>query len=162
MASAKGRADFHFEGRFHEREWLIQRIGWGCMVAFVVAAILGLFGNGLLSEQRIGDARTATLKYENSGRHAASLRLELTIATQAAGEVSFDVNEAYLNSFELKTIVPEPSAVESLGEWLRFKFAANGTPTTITLDLMPDKIGRKDGVIKVGDRELHFSQFIYP
>jgi hypothetical protein len=164
MPLAKEQADFQAEGRFHEREWFIQRIGWGLMLVFVVAAALGLFGNGLLSQRHRGDSQTATLTYERFARYASSQRLELTIAPQTAtaGEVSFDINEAYLSAFELKTVVPEPQTVEAVGDWVRFRFAANGAPATITLDLMPEKIGTRNGVIKVRDRELAFAQFIYP
>jgi hypothetical protein len=164
VSASKHEDDFHSELKYHQREWVVQRIGWGAMVVFIGAAALGVFGHGIVSDASIGDASVATIKFERFARHASPARIEIAIApaAAAAGMVSFEVNESYLNAFEVQSIVPEPRKVETHGERLRFTFDARATPSTIMLAVVPEKIGRKLAVFKVADRELRFEQFIYP
>ncbi|HET8720461.1 MAG TPA: hypothetical protein VFM24_00430, partial [Nitrospira sp.] len=39
--------------RFQERIWRIERVGWLAMAAILFAAVLGLFGRGLLSQASV-------------------------------------------------------------------------------------------------------------
>jgi hypothetical protein len=164
VTTSKQKEDFESELGYHRREWLVQRIGWALMAAFLGAALLGFFGDGLVSDRQIGDPSVVTLQYERFARYASPARIEITIAPAAAaqGTVSFEVNEPYMHAFEVRSIVPEPRSVETTHDGVRFTFDARPATATIVFDLIPQKIGRQLAVFKVADRELTFRQFIYP
>ena len=43
----------------HIKSWWWQRVGWGFMLSFLLLAISGLFGNGVLSERTLGKGSTS-------------------------------------------------------------------------------------------------------
>jgi len=164
VAATRDEKEFRSEQQYHEREWIVQRLGWAAMAIFIAIALVGGFGAGPLSERRVGDAAVATLHYERFARYSSRSHIELTIASAARshGTVSFELNESYLRDFELESIVPEPKSVEAHDDRVRFVFDASATPATIALDLLPERIGGKHAVFRVAGRELRFDQFIYP
>jgi hypothetical protein len=163
MTGTREENPFTSAREYHEREWLVQRVGWIAMGAFIVAALLGLFGDGPLSDRTIGEANVATLSFQRFARYASSVQIELTIASPAPdGAISIEVNESYLIDFEIESIVPEPARVETNDDRLRFVFDAGAMPATIKFDVVPARIGRKFAVFEVAGRELRFEQFIYP
>jgi hypothetical protein len=164
VTTSKEREDFESELGYHRREWLVQRIGWALMAAFLGAAVLGFFGDGIVSDRKIGDPSVATLQYERFARYASAARIEITIAPAVAaqGAVSFEVNESYIHTFEVRSIVPEPRSVATTHDGVRFTFDARPAPATIVFDMIPQTIGPQLAVFKVGDRKLTFRQFIYP
>lgn len=162
MNRARTREDFASERQYHEREWLAERIGWCVLLGFIIAALLGFFGEGPLSHRGVGDAGTAKLQYERFARHASPTLLTLSVAKTGGAEVSVAISEAYLREFELRSIVPEPHRAELAGAFHRFSFAATETPTTIAFRVVPDGAGRRHGVLIVAGQELAIDQYIYP
>lgn len=132
------------------------------MLAFIIAAVLGVFGEGPVSNRTIGDARSATLEYERFIRYASSTLLELTIPAAASGPIAVEVNESFLGDFEITSIAPTPTSARLVGERYRFEFDLEAAPATIAIRLKPEKIGSKHGSFVVAGTQLDFAQFVYP
>jgi hypothetical protein len=63
----------------HRKGWIVQRIGWVLMFGFLIAALLGLFGEGPLSSKKL-QAGNVSVQYERFGRyeHGMEIRLQST------------------------------------------------------------------------------------
>lgn len=162
MNKAQARKNFHDELDYHRREWLIERIGWAAMLAFIIAAVLGFFGNGPVSTKTVGDASSATLTYERFLRFASPELIEINVAAGRPGPIAVEVNESYLREFEITSIAPTPRSAALVGDRYRFEFDLAAVPTTIAIRLTPEKIGRKHGSVAVAGTQLDFAQFVYP
>lgn len=53
---------------FQRGDWRRERIGWALMTLLVVAAVLGLFGEGLLSSRTVGGGTVFALTHERTAR----------------------------------------------------------------------------------------------
>lgn len=162
MSKAQARKDFQDEFRYHQREWRVERIGWLVMLAFVVAAVAGVFGHGPISERTIGDSRTATLEYERFLRYAAGTQLGITVAAGRRGPIAVEVNRSYLSDFEITSIVPEPRSATLLGDRYRFEFDLEAAPARIVFHITPERIGGKHAAVTAAGTQLELSQFVYP
>ena len=113
------------DSRYLEKERVVQRIGWVVIAALVAAALLGVFGGGLLSQ---GKARHATaggeltLTYPRLGRAESNLEMELQIdAPQATGsEVTAVLSGELLQKATIKTISPEPDSQSPQGDGVAY------------------------------------------
>jgi hypothetical protein len=57
---------------FQRRDWAVRHIAWAILALVVLAALLGLFGNGILSKANLGDDEMPLqLEYERFGRYKA-------------------------------------------------------------------------------------------
>ena len=66
---------------FQRRFGRVQRVAWWLLALIPVAAIAGLFGDGLFSDVTAGSARAGgTVTYERFGRLTADTQLELEFA----------------------------------------------------------------------------------
>lgn len=162
MNKTQAHEDFHDELQYHEREWLVERIGWALLFAFVLAALFGFFGEGPVSTRTVGDAKAATLTYDRFLRYASPTLLEIAVARGRPGPIAVEVSEAYLRHFEITSIAPSPRIAALVGDRYRFEFDLETVPTTIAIRLKPERIGRKHGSFAVAGTQLDFAQFVYP
>jgi hypothetical protein len=81
------------------------------MALFLLAALLGLFGSGLLNQVTASTPDgVGQLDDERLTRYVAPTSLRLTVAPAAASEGVVDLwlNHAYLQAVQLEQVVPEP------------------------------------------------------
>jgi hypothetical protein len=169
MPSAKGKkrkelAEFQDEERYHRREWRTQRLGWAVLAAVLVAACAGLFGSGPMAVQKVavGDS---TLEFDRFVRRRAAAEWKLQPApTAAAGdEVVVRIASRFLEKFELKRIVPEPTSSALAGEQTVFRFDASNMRGAIVFHVEPEDFGTAAGSFEVGEGSaVTLAQFIYP
>lgn len=153
------------EDRFHHREWAMQRVGWVIIAAIVVLALAGLFGDGPLSDASVSSREAGSIAYERYTRDGARTTLTITpSATALQGNVvRVAIPSAYLQSFSVEEITPEPTQARMSGEDVIYEFTICGAGSSISLLLMPEKAGRHGAQIVIGSAEpLAFSQFTYP
>lgn len=162
----KELAEFEYEERYHRREWAVQRIGWTVIGVVLLAACAGLFGDGPLAHRQIaiGDS---TLEFDRFVRQRAATEWRLQPASDAAsdGEIVVSLPSRFLDSFEIRTIAPEPSSSALVGERTVFRFNASDVQSSgsIAYHVEPDGIGSTSAEIQVGERQsATFRQFIYP
>lgn len=152
--------------RFSEREATAERVGWVVMAVAVVAALLGLFSNGPLS-QRSAEADNLRLRYQRFGRNEGrtSLEVEAPASAAADGKVEVWVAQDFLEGYDLEDVQPEPESTSTRAGGVVFAFAVDDTETPVkaTLSLRPEQTGRHRGAVAVGNgRPATFTQFVYP
>ncbi len=150
---------------FQRREWKVQRVGWGLLTAFVVAAAAGLFGGGPLSHARVGDRSSLEVEYERFTRVGAQTRL-VVHGTPAAGrpvELVFDRD--YFEGLRIDRITPEPQTIVVGHQVVTLRFdgdIARSGGYSVLFDVEPLKGGRRRATIAAGNgAPLAWRQFAY-
>jgi hypothetical protein len=153
---------------FQRRDGAIRHIAWATLALIVLAALLGLFSNGILSQATLGGNEPALqLEYERFGRHQAPMTLKIRLGPEAIqeGKARLCLERSYLNAVKVETITPQPDSVESSANRLIYVFSAPGSnsPIEVTFFVQSESIGRQAGQVGLeGGPTLNFSQFIYP
>lgn len=143
---------------FQHRVWIAQRVGWFVIGILILTAILGLFGSGWLSGASV-DGSGLRIEYERFARLQQPTRIRLMLSGQTP---QVALHRRYFDSVQIEQITPEPSAVESAGEWLVYRFAG-ATPGAVIFQLKPEEFGTLVGAAKLsGGNSLVFRQFVYP
>jgi hypothetical protein len=153
----------------HERrEWKVQRIAWILMALVLVAAVLGLFGDGLFSE---GTASTPdgsfALDYPRLARFEAPTTLTARFAPPAADEESLSLwlEGSYLRDLEIERMTPEPESTMTEDGGVRFVYAARETsePFEVTLHVRFERFGSVSGRVGTSSgAALSVRHFVYP
>lgn len=149
----------------HPAAWRAQRIGWVLLGMFVVAAALGVFGDGPASTQRVADAGGQfTLEYERFARIDAPVQMRIEIAPHAgARNIELWLAREYAHHIEIETISPQPVSTAAGREALFYRFRVIDAPTTITFSYKPRTAGRLHAAIGVaGAPGIAFTQWVYP
>jgi hypothetical protein len=142
----------------HRKGWVIQRIGWMLMFAFLIAAVLGVFGEGPLSNKKI-QAGKITVEYEKFCRYEHGMEIRLQSAEENISTVS--IPQTYLKSFRVGTIVPEPEKQIATAGSIQYKF--EGTQNNIvSFYLSPIERKTVEGMFQVNNNPFTIKQTIYP
>ena len=165
MSENKSSCDFLADPSFLRRERLFERVGWLFMGLVVVAAMLGLFGNGFLSEA-VMEKEQFHMKYDRFLHFGDLTTLEIEIAPGSGenGVVAIAFATDYMHKFRLEKIQPEPES-SAHGDQILFWFTSTGTgePVKVQMRLEPEEIGTLEGKIFVnGEDGYVFRQFVYP
>ncbi|HEX7080192.1 MAG TPA: hypothetical protein VF329_04190 [Gammaproteobacteria bacterium] len=152
---------------FQRRTWIVERFGWAVLALIVVAAILGLFGKGLLghAEATAADG-TLTVEYYRFWRMQSPMMVGVAAQTVPTGDrARIWMDRAYVESVQVDRITPEPESVEAAADRLIYVFALAhaGEPLRATFEVEPQRPWRVRGRVGVeGGEMVMFSQFVYP
>lgn len=149
----------------HAAAWHAQRIGWVLLGMFVVAAALGVFGDGPASRQRVADGGGQfTLEYERFVRIDAPAQMRVEIAPHTdMRDVKLWLAHDYAQHIEIETITPQPVGTAAGREALFYRFRVIEAPTTITFSFKPRTTGRLHAAIGLaGAPGIAFTQWVYP
>ena len=155
---------------YQRREWLFERVGWVFMIVVIVAALLGLLGQGPLSNKSVGEPTGRLwLEYEGFVRYhdQATLRVHLSGSGKEAS-VWFD--RAYWDALDIKSISPAPTRLEAGADKVQLTFLLtdtakepSGQQAMITVRFEPDALGVLSGRVGLPDGPpLEYRQFVYP
>lgn len=159
-----GTLEVHQDLDFQRREWRIQKLGWALMFLFLVAAVLGIFGTGPVSNATVGERDSAAwADYQRFGRRGAPLTLRVHVRP-AATQFRVVLDRAYVETVRVQAVTPQPQSTQAAADHLIYIFEAAepGQATAVTFDLQADQIGLTSGRVQAEGRELGFVQFIYP
>ena len=166
MPDTSGGLQINQDMEFQRREWRAQRAGWFALCAFVLAALLGLFGGGPLSHARAGaPGAPLWVEYERFVRRGAAERVSIHLAAPSERRQALQVrvSRGYFDGLRIERVRPEPESM-TVGPddvVLRFTGEAAGT-TTIVLDVEATAIGRQVATIAAdGAPPAVLTQFVY-
>jgi hypothetical protein len=145
---------------FQRRFGRVQRVAWSLLALIPVAAIAGLFGDGLFSEVTAGSERAGgTVTYERFGRLTADTTLEVEFARPSrATDVA--ISRTFFDPYDLSEVRPQPLRVRR--DAVVFTFAA-APAGRATFSLQPDAVGSSSGTVTVaGGTPAHVKQLVYP
>lgn len=153
---------------FERRMQTVQYVSWAVMGLLLLAALLGLFGTGLLSKTSLGDpGGPLWMEYDHCLRSQAPQQLRIRVGPGAIrdGKARLWLNESYLERVRIRQIAPQPESVELDPAGQTFTFAAENLdePATIMFYMVPERAGLLSGQIKLaGNEPFSFHQFVYP
>src|SRR5918992_325114 len=150
---------------FQRRDWAVRHIAWAVLALVFLAALLGIFGNGILSKATLGDdGMLLQVEYQRFGRYKAPMDLKIRLGPEAIqeGKVRLWLERNYLNTIQVETIVPQPDSVESDANRLIYVFdvPSSNFPVEVTFLVQSENIGYQTGRVGIeGGPSLNFSQF---
>lgn len=152
---------------FQRKEWLVERAGWAVLGALLVAAAIGAFGVGPVSETTAeADDGSLTVTYERFLRNVGSATMTVSIAPSAveAGKARLYLSRDLLEGWRMQNVSPAPSTESSSDDWLIYEFDVLGeSPPQVKLLYRGDGFGTHGGTLRAGDSApVTLSQFIYP
>lgn len=147
--------------------WAIERTGWVIMLLFLLAALLGIFGHGLLSERIAGEMNSKFwIEYNRFERHASAtqIRFHISPGENNNGLIQLIINRDFIKDINIKSFEPQPDKVEAANDSYHYTFniQQSGEPVLI-LKYEPDGYGNL--YLKVtydNHNTLTLNQWTYP
>ncbi len=152
---------------FQRRMWTAQRIGWAVMALVLLAAVLGLFGDGPLSRRTVTSADgKLTARFQRLERHHSPTALVVMVRPEPGEEkVELWLSRHYAEAQTFDTIHPEPESVTAAGDRMVYEFSVDEDEpeVRISFDGQPQGIGTLDGKVGLGGGDaVTFTQFVFP
>jgi hypothetical protein len=152
---------------FQRKQFTAERIGWAAMVLLLVWTLLGGFGEGWLSRQKVWNAeQTVGLDYERFGRRDAPFRLRLELRPDASREaLVVHLGREFLDAVEIERITPDYRSMIADGDGAAVTFDADpgARDYSITIEYKPRHVGRLHLTLRaLRHSEITTDQFIYP
>jgi hypothetical protein len=149
---------------FQRREWAMQRAGWWGLMAFIAAALFGVFGGGLLSNARAGAEGSALwIDYERFLRVGATARLFVHLGPAPdGGSQELRINREYFESLRVERIVPEPEQTVIGASEVTMVFPPSREASLVIFEVQPLKVGPLSARISTKQVQTPaFTQFTY-
>lgn len=144
--------------RLHKKSWVIQRVGWVLLLVFVVAAALGLFGDGVLGKQK-SKSGNATAEYDRFARYESETKILLESPDESINTLS--LSQTYVEGMRIVRILPEPEINSGDGDDILYRF--NGDHRLVTVYVRPESPGSIRGKLAVnGNSPVNIFHFVYP
>lgn len=153
---------------FDRRQWKVQRVSWWVMLVVLIAALAGLFGNGVLSRARATDAGGSfAVQYERFQRFQLATPLRIrSERVPPDGRVRLWLDRKYVQGHEVEWITPRPVHEILAPDRVIYEFTINDParpPIEIVIRLRPDDTGLQTARLGLeGGPEVTFHEFVYP
>ena len=150
------------------RSWIVQRCAWAAMALVILAAVMGLFGPGLLGKVTAGQhGAQLRVEYYRFWRLKSPTSLRLLVAPEAVhnNQATVWLSRSYLDNISIQNITPQPERVEAGPDRLTFVFSMRESDraAAITFDIRPESFGSLDGQAGIQDgKAVTFNQFVHP
>jgi hypothetical protein len=138
---------------FQRKMWRAQRIAWRVMMALVVAALFGAFGDGPLTD---ATARSATghttVRWYRVVRAQAPFDLELRSTRARTDRIGVAVSPSLARHFDAVRLVPDAEAEIAAGDAMLWGVAVvPGGPVRVRITAEVRTIGFLRGTVRLGD-----------
>jgi hypothetical protein len=160
--------DFGQNLAYQRREWRVERVGWLVIAGLILAAMLGLLGDGPLSSTSADSPDGSIhLEFQRFGRVTATQAVRLRFRPVADADRRYRVwiSGPYRDANRVREISPTPERVEDDRGRVVYVFRALETErsTEVTFYVQPRAAGLCPGRIGlIGGDSVAFRQFIYP
>jgi hypothetical protein len=162
-----GSIDLDDEIDWQRRSWKFQSWGRFAVVLFVIAGALGLFGGGIMGDEKVRDPQNQLeVQHPRFARHDSAYDVRITVqpALIRDGKVAIWIDHELLKDLVVEGVMPEPESVEKsdAGIVLHIRSDAKG-PLFIDGYLRTRRFGPGEGRVGVvGGPTVHLKHFIYP
>ncbi|HYG17456.1 MAG TPA: hypothetical protein VD816_00945 [Ohtaekwangia sp.] len=142
-----------------ENGWKVQAAGLFFIFLLILAAAIGLFGDGIVSsEKQTGD----DIEIEHERFYRFEARMPLTIKAHGQeGLLRVSFPNEYLERFQVESILPEPNSNRFESGKVQYQFSGKDR-MNITFYLIPRKPGNIQSTIEVNESRFEISHFIFP
>ncbi len=165
---AAGRLEIAEDLALQRRAWVFERVGWIVFAVVLLAAVVGLFGGGVVGDAEVSAADGAlAVEYPRFARaHSPlSIRVRLEPAQPTDGELRLWMSREYAARLDIDHVSPPPSRTELGAERIEFVFPWRGPPgpAAVTFVLEADAGGSVRGRIGAGDGDgVPVRHLLYP
>jgi hypothetical protein len=151
----------------HERAvWKVEHWGWGVFALILLAALIGLFGEGPLAHAKAGRPKSNLwIEYDRLVRYQAPTTLKVHIAAGNNSLPALWVARDYLDRVQVEDISPVPERTKVGKDSLIYIFnvARTNEEATITFQVKPAGYGNTPVRLGLMDGpQIGFTQFVYP
>ena len=167
MSAAERELQVERDPDFQRRDWRFQRIGWGLMIAVIVAAFAGLLGGGPIAHRRIASADSSlVIEYDRIIRYAAASSMRLHVRTPAASpdgftRIWFDREGA--TAMHIESSVPSVDRSEMRGDSVIYPFRASARDFVVELRVRPEHRGALTTTLGlIGHPPVVLRQYVLP
>jgi hypothetical protein len=94
---------------FQEKFWSAERVAWAIFALIVIAALVGLTGQGGKLAHATVSGPTGTVEYPQITRWETSDELRLTLPPGSGDQATVEISSAFSEVFEFEDIQPAPS-----------------------------------------------------
>ena len=126
QSTSASRFEIEEDRAWQERFWTAQRIAWVVMALFILAALVGLTGKGGPLASATAQTPGGSIEYPRIARWQSDELLTVKLPPGASGEVELELSSAFIETFAVQTIKPEPSGAVATGTGHRFTFDVDG------------------------------------
>ncbi|HYF13931.1 MAG TPA: hypothetical protein VD971_02535 [Phycisphaerales bacterium] len=140
------------------RMWLVQRVGWIIGGLFLIAALAGALGEGVISHKK-EQAGNATLEYERVARRETPTPVR--IEGKPADE-TFEVEVDRKIADAIDAWIPDPRETVVGPETVTARFDAFAAGAGVTMRLKHPHAGSTNAGVRVGPNRFEFKQFVLP
>jgi hypothetical protein len=159
MEKIKPQAEIEDEIELHEKGWIIQRVGWVILFTVLTAAILGLFGSGVLSDEYLTGPE-GTIQFERFARFETPMELRIDGRDRNSFlEITFPLT--YFSEMELERIQPAPTAQAFENDNIVYRFAVREV-TQVKFYFVPKSTGKITTQLQINKEPYSIHHFIYP
>lgn len=143
----------------HQKGWVVQTIGWGLLYGALILALLGLFGTGWLSYQKI-TGPGSEVKYERFLRYESETEMVFNL-DQAKDTIILSIPQSYIAYIDVVAIEPLPGKSVIADGQVNYYFPALGR-AGIHCTLMAKKTGNVTETVTLNGQPFQLSHLIYP
>jgi hypothetical protein len=148
---------------FQRRTWIVQRAGWLVLALISLAALLGMFGGGILSKRTVGNV-ALTVEYERFERLTRLAQFSFRFAPAQNSERRLHLSRSFQDSFEITSVQPPPLRSAAAADGLDLVFA---TAPSAASQVVIWAHSRNYGSIRIDARAddgppVSFHVFVYP
>lgn len=168
VVEKQGNLDINQDLEFQYNAWKRQKIAWKILLLVLLSALLGLLGDGPLSDAKKGEKTDKIwVEYQRLTRFQSLTKLKINLSqdTGNQGELRINLSQEYLQNNQIQQINPLPYYVETGQKHITYVFRQiqPPQPTTITFYLQPEQIGIINAEIKLPQaKPIKFKQIVYP
>jgi hypothetical protein len=164
----RAQIELHEDLEFQRKQFRVERIGWILMAAVLVAALLGVFGSGPLSNA-IAESSESGLRVEYSrfARRDAHTRVEIHVdpSLVAKDRLRLRLGGDFMQRVLVQAITPTPErwTVEDRTIVAELPVGGSTGPVPVAVDFSPREFGPTTLELSAGPgRALTIRQFVYP
>lgn len=139
---------------FQRREWLVERFAWVAIAVFLLAALLGAFSGGPLSQATSAAADgSVEVEYQRFVRSMGKAELTIFVGADAVrgDAATVYVSNDLIDEIHVDNIQPEPESVISRRDGVVYEFAAQAdSPPIVVITYRSTSVGLTRGVVRAG------------
>ncbi len=167
MARAPGDLEIDENLAVQKREAQAESIGQGFLAAFLLAALLGLFGGGPFSQATAGaDDSALRVEYARFSRMQASTDLKVYARPQVTQDGTTTVSFTQESLQDVQVVAISPAALDERGGsgLVRYRFRlVAGEPAVITFRVKVERAGLRQSRVQLDSGPaVEFQQWVYP
>lgn len=148
-----------------EPVWGLHRLFFVLMALFLIAGIIGVFGNGPASRRIEKDSTGALqVQFDKTIRAKAPAEYQIRSTAPVNADHQIRLSPEFTQQMEINRIVPEPKSMKSERGSLLMTFSNSASDELLVhLYAEPERMGKFNGMISRPDQsQIPISQFILP